>query len=132
MTKPTYNYRYKWVLSTLVREMRLELTRRLSHAPQTCLSTYSSTLANMNLDCLIIIRISSSFVNRFLSALRRNIFFLRNRVHSAIILMYFAYRLGGVLCAKIFCAGSPARRNCASHHRADFRAYPSSAAKAWK
>ena len=25
--------------------MRLELTRRLSHAPQTCLSTYSSTLA---------------------------------------------------------------------------------------
>ena len=29
----------------LVREMRLELTRRLPHAPQTCLSTYSSTLA---------------------------------------------------------------------------------------
>ena len=29
----------------LVREMRLELTRRLTHAPQTCLSTYSSTLA---------------------------------------------------------------------------------------
>ena len=29
----------------LVREMRLELTRHLPHAPQTCLSTYSSTLA---------------------------------------------------------------------------------------
>ena len=29
----------------MVREMRLELTRRLPHAPQTCLSTYSSTLA---------------------------------------------------------------------------------------
>ena len=26
--------------------MRLELTRRLTHAPQTCLSTYSSTLAS--------------------------------------------------------------------------------------
>ena len=32
-------------LFLLVREMRLELTRRLPHAPQTCLSTYSSTLA---------------------------------------------------------------------------------------
>ena len=34
-------------LSTLflVRERRLELPRRLTHAPQTCLSTYSSTLA---------------------------------------------------------------------------------------
>ena len=30
----------------MVREMRLELTRRLTHAPQTCLSTYSSTLAS--------------------------------------------------------------------------------------
>ena len=30
----------------VVREMRLELTRRLTHAPQTCLSTYSSTLAS--------------------------------------------------------------------------------------
>ena len=29
----------------MVREMRLELTRLLPHAPQTCLSTYSSTLA---------------------------------------------------------------------------------------
>ena len=84
------------------------------------------------LDCLIIIRISSSFVNRFLNALPRNIFFLRNRVHSAIILMYFACRLGSVLCAKIFCAGSSARRNCVCHYRADFRAYPSSAAEAWK
>ena len=32
-------------LFLLVREMRLELTRRLPHAPQTCPSTYSSTLA---------------------------------------------------------------------------------------
>ncbi len=32
-------------LFLLVREMRLELTRLLPHAPQTCLSTYSSTLA---------------------------------------------------------------------------------------
>ena len=31
--------------SDLVRERRLELPRRLTHAPQTCLSTYSSTLA---------------------------------------------------------------------------------------
>ena len=31
--------------SILVREMRLELTRLSTHAPQTCLSTYSSTLA---------------------------------------------------------------------------------------
>ena len=29
----------------LVREKRLELSRQLTHAPQTCLSTYSSTLA---------------------------------------------------------------------------------------
>ncbi len=35
----------KRVFSLLVREMRLELTRLLPHAPQTCLSTYSSTLA---------------------------------------------------------------------------------------
>ena len=32
-------------LTSLVRERRLELPRRLTHAPQTCLSTYSSTLA---------------------------------------------------------------------------------------
>ena len=31
--------------TTMVRERRLELPRRLTHAPQTCLSTYSSTLA---------------------------------------------------------------------------------------
>ena len=31
--------------SVLVRERRLELPRRLTHAPQTCLSTCSSTLA---------------------------------------------------------------------------------------
>ena len=30
----------------VVRERRLELPRRLTHAPQTCLSTCSSTLAN--------------------------------------------------------------------------------------
>ena len=30
----------------MVRERRLELPRRLTHAPQTCLSTYSSTLAD--------------------------------------------------------------------------------------
>ncbi len=33
------------VRDDMVREMRLELTRLLPHAPQTCLSTYSSTLA---------------------------------------------------------------------------------------
>ena len=32
--------------TTMVRERRLELPRRLTHAPQTCLSTCSSTLAN--------------------------------------------------------------------------------------
>ena len=36
----------RWTVFFLVREMRLELTRRLTHAPQTCLSTYSSTLAS--------------------------------------------------------------------------------------
>ena len=40
-----YNSSYTRFLSNLVREMRLELTRLLPHAPQTCLSTYSSTLA---------------------------------------------------------------------------------------
>ena len=40
----------------LVREMRLELTRRLTHAPQTCLSTYSSTLANLRRCCVCIER----------------------------------------------------------------------------
>ena len=34
-----------WVSAFLVRERRLELPRRLTHAPQTCLSTCSSTLA---------------------------------------------------------------------------------------
>ena len=33
-------------LLRVVRERRLELPRRLTHAPQTCLSTCSSTLAN--------------------------------------------------------------------------------------
>ena len=33
------------VRDDMVREMRLELTRLLPHAPQTCLSAYSSTLA---------------------------------------------------------------------------------------
>ena len=41
-------------LFLLVREMRLELTRLLPHAPQTCLSTYSSTLA-LHLQCSVII-----------------------------------------------------------------------------
>lgn len=39
---------YQWYhnfRSYLVRERRLELPRRLTHAPQTCLSTCSSTLA---------------------------------------------------------------------------------------
>ena len=40
----------------LVREMRLELTRRLTHAPQTCLSTYSSTLAYSRRCCVCIER----------------------------------------------------------------------------
>lgn len=44
-SKTMYNSSYTRFLSNLVREMRLELTRRLPHAPQTCLSTYSSTLA---------------------------------------------------------------------------------------
>ena len=43
--KTMYNSSYTRFLSNLVREMRLELTRLLPHAPQTCLSTYSSTLA---------------------------------------------------------------------------------------
>ena len=37
--------RHQMMSGNLVREMRLELTRLLPHAPQTCLSTYSSTLA---------------------------------------------------------------------------------------
>ena len=47
-------------ITCLVREMRLELTRLLPHAPQTCLSTYSSTLASAN----NIIAIDLLFVNR--------------------------------------------------------------------
>ena len=44
----------------MVRERRLELPRLLPHAPQTCLSTYSSTLASAN----NIIAIDLLFVNR--------------------------------------------------------------------
>ena len=51
----------------LVREMRLELTRHTTHAPQTCLSTYSSTLAN----AIAIIAIMFPFVNTFLQLCRR-------------------------------------------------------------
>ena len=54
----------------LVREMRLELTRRLPHAPQTCLSTYSSTLAYCAFpQCQIIIIANASFVNHIFSEL---------------------------------------------------------------
>ena len=52
--KTMYNSSYTRFLSNLVREMRLELTRLLPHAPQTCLSTYSSTLA-LHLQCSVII-----------------------------------------------------------------------------
>ena len=45
----------------MVRERRLELPRHLTHAPQTCLSTSSSTLANAKL----IIFTHGGFVNRF-------------------------------------------------------------------
>ena len=41
-------------ITCLVREMRLELTRLLPHAPQTCLSTYTSTLA-LHHQCSVII-----------------------------------------------------------------------------
>ena len=40
---------------SLVRERRLELPRRLTHAPQTCLSTCSSTLAYASLKARVII-----------------------------------------------------------------------------
>ena len=54
----------------MVREMRLELTRRLPHAPQTCLSTYSSTLAYCAFpQCQIIIIANASFVNHIFSEL---------------------------------------------------------------
>ena len=54
----------------MVREMRLELTRRLPHAPQTCLSTYSSTLAYCAfLQCQIIIIAHAAFVNHIVSEL---------------------------------------------------------------
>ena len=49
----------------LVREMRLELTRHTTHAPQTCLSTYSSTLA---FRAEIIIPTEEKFVNSFFAA----------------------------------------------------------------
>ena len=60
----------KACLFLLVREMRLELTRRLPHAPQTCLSTYSSTLAYCAfLQCQIIIIANAAFVNHIFSEL---------------------------------------------------------------
>ena len=45
-----YNPLKYWVCKVflLVRIMGLEPIRRLTHAPQTCLSAYSSTLANIN------------------------------------------------------------------------------------
>ena len=49
--------------SDMVRVMRLERTRRLSHAPQTCLSTYSSTLAYPI--CLFIIMNPFPFVKSY-------------------------------------------------------------------
>ena len=52
-----------FIRRALVRVMRLERTRRLSHAPQTCLSTYSSTLAFAI--CSAIIRRIFVFVNTF-------------------------------------------------------------------
>ena len=45
LLKKSRSKRYD-VCSDVVRERRLELPRRLSHAPQTCLSTCSSTLAD--------------------------------------------------------------------------------------
>ena len=68
--KTMYNSSYTRFLSNLVREMRLELTRRLPHAPQTCLSTYSSTLAYCAFpQCQIIIIANASFVNHIFSEL---------------------------------------------------------------
>ena len=68
--KTMYNSSYTRFLSNLVREMRLELTRRLQHAPQTCLSTYSSTLAYCAfLQCQIIIIANAAFVNHIFSEL---------------------------------------------------------------
>ncbi len=52
--------------SFLVRVMGLEPIRRLTHAPQTCLSAYSSTLALAVFpDCFNIISDIFGFVNPF-------------------------------------------------------------------
>ena len=61
LLKKSRSKRYD-VCSDVVRERRLELPRRLSHAPQTCLSTCSSTLADRFR--ALIIAIFVNFVNR--------------------------------------------------------------------
>ena len=47
----------------MVREMGLEPTRHATHAPQTCLSTNSSTLAYRVNDAKVIIANGDRFVN---------------------------------------------------------------------
>jgi len=60
----------------LVRVMGLEPIRRLTHAPQTCLSAYSSTLAFINavsvVTTLIIIRAFVSFVKHIFEIFQKN------------------------------------------------------------
>ena len=89
-------------LFLLVREMRLELTRRLPHAPQTCLSTYSSTLAYCAFpQCQIIIIANGAFVNHVFSQIPffPRHFLLRNESASAIICgVSLRWKAGGSPC----------------------------------
>ena len=80
-------------MSILVRVMRLERTRLLPHAPQTCLSTDSSTLAFALFSAII--QRNLRFVNTFFSSCK-NLFFLL--IYSYLIIRNRRSCYGSFLC----------------------------------
>lgn len=92
----------------MVREMRLELTRRLPHAPQTCLSTYSSTLAyNFRLlsyytHSFCICQVFYFFLAAFWPDVP-SLFYLRFVPISGIIPTVCILRKAGEAVAEVFC-----------------------------